>query len=755
MATAQSDTNTDAAVSPAVFGVLFERAPAPFLLIRVVPIRSDPVFTIAAVNDAYLLATGRSRDQMVGRPWLECFPDDSSLRRAFSTLSPDKTPQGAFWNALNTPLAGDDNKVEYLLHSLEAIARERQPSELDTFLVRLDDATRSLADPDGIVRTASRLLGEHLQADRCAYCTFEADQETFDVKSEYLRAGVPDLRGRFTMSQFGSEAAQYLLAGRPYVVKDTESDSIPDDVRVTYRQTYVRAFAVIPLHKEGRMLAIMGLHQQVPRNWLQQEVELIRLVANRCWECIQRANVTRALQINDQRLRLSQRTGRIGSFEWLPKEQRIIWTPELEALFGLPEGTLKGNSDELRERVVAEDLQQVGRIMADHMARGEPECSYECRAILPDGRLRWLGGHALLSYDETGAIDRITGVNIDIDAHKQTEAHLRESEQRLRAIFDGTYEYICLLAPDGTVLEANRASLEFAGNVLSDVTGDRFWDTPWFSHTPHASETMRQAVERAAAGEFVRFEASLSRPSGECLTFDISLHPIFNENGAVVLIVPEGRDITDRKEAEERLKQQWLTFDTVLSNTPDITYTFDLEGRFTYANRQLIIASHRSLKDTVGRTPRELGYPPALATRIEGQVKQVIETKQNVRAETAFTLPGGEVREYEYIYVPVLDEAGEVRAIAGASRDITERRQVEERLRESEAQFRQLIDSMPQLVWSSTPDGRDDLYNKQWTDYTGLSAEAAAGRGMADHTPGRSSRRHGTLEAFARDRRTL
>ncbi len=716
-------------MSPAVFGVLFERAPTPFLLIRVLQSHPGPVFTIAAVNDAYLLATGRSREQMVGRPWLDCFADDSSLRRAVSTLSPDRTPHGAFWNALNTPIAGDDNRVEYILHSLEAISREREPSELDTFLISLDSATRSLADPEQIVRTASKMLGEHLQADRCAYCTFEADQETFEIETEYLRPGICDLKGRFRLSQFGSEAAQCLLAGRPYVINDTESNSIPAGVRDTYRKVSVRAFAVMPLHKEGRLLAIMGLHQQMPRNWLQQEVELVTLVANRCWESIQRVNVTRALQINDQRLRLSQRTGRIGSFEWLPKEQRIIWTPELEALFGLQEGTLKGSPDELRGRVVAEDLEQVGRVIADHIARRQPECSYECRAILPDGKLRWLGGHALFFYDESGAIDRISGVNIDIDAHKQTEAHLRESEQRLRAIFDGTYEYICLLAPDGTVLEANRASLEFGGSVLSDVLGRQLWDTPWFSHTPQASKTIRDAVQRTAAGEFVRFEAGLNRPSGECLTFDISVHPIFNDDGEVVLIVPEGRDITDRKQAEERLHQQWLTFDTVLSNTPDITYTFDLEGRFTYANRQLITASHRSLKDTVGKTPRELGYPPALATRIEGQIKKVIETKQNVRAETAFTLPGGEVREYEYIYAPVLAEDGEVRAIAGASRDITERRQVEERLRESEARFRQLIDSMPQLVWSSTPDGRDDLYNKQWTDYTGLSAEDAAGEG--------------------------
>ena len=143
----------------------------------------------------------------------------------------------------------------------------------------------------------------------------------------------------------------------------------------------------------------------------------------------------------------------------------------------------------------------------------------------------------------------------DVTAQKQAAEALRESQDRLRAIYDGTYEYIGLLAPDGTLLEANRASLEFADNTRDDVVGRPFWDTPWFTGTPGAPEVIRESVARAAKGEFIRFEATVQRPSGECPTFDISFHPIRNEQGQVVLIVPEGRDITERKRAEEELKR--------------------------------------------------------------------------------------------------------------------------------------------------------------------------------------------------------
>ncbi len=278
----------------------------------------------------------------------------------------------------------------------------------------------------------------------------------------------------------------------------------------------------------------------------------------------------------------------------------------------------------------------------------------------------------------------------DVTEQKEAAARLRESRERLQAIYDGTYEYISLLAPDGTLLETNRASLEFAGNTRAEVVGRPFWDTPWFAYTPGAPEALKQAVARAASGEFVRFEATFRRPSGECPVFDLSLHPVRNEQGEVVLIVPEGRDITERKQTEERLRQQWHTFDTALSHTPDFTYTFDLEGRFTYVNRTLLSLWQKPLDEALGKNFFDLGYPLELAARLQRQIQQVIDTRQSLRDHTPFTGPTGETRDYEYIFVPVLAANGRVEAVAGSTRDVTERKRAEEQERERQAQ---LLDS--------------------------------------------------------------
>ena len=131
--------------------------------------------------------------------------------------------------------------------------------------------------------------------------------------------------------------------------------------------------------------------------------------------------------------------------------------------------------------------------------------------------------------------------------------------------------------------------------------------------------------------------------------------PLTGPNGEVAQWFGTCTDIEDQKQADSKLHQQWQTFDTALSHTPDFTYTFDLSGRFTYVNRALLSLLQKSLEDACGKNFFDLEYPPELAGRLQLQIQQVIDTRQPVRDRTEFTGPTGETRFYEYIFVPVLD----------------------------------------------------------------------------------------------------
>ena len=140
------------------------------------------------------------------------------------------------------------------------------------------------------------------------------------------------------------------------------------------------------------------------------------------------------------------------------------------------------------------------------------------------------------------------------ELERTTEA-LRENQARIKAIYDSTDVYLALLTPDGSVLDCNQSSLSFAGNALKDVVGRKFWETPWFTGTPGAPESLQDFIRRAAHGEFIRAEFPLLRPDGKEIFFDFVLSPVRDEHGKVVLLVPEARDITDLKRAEAALLQ--------------------------------------------------------------------------------------------------------------------------------------------------------------------------------------------------------
>ncbi len=137
---------------------------------------------------------------------------------------------------------------------------------------------------------------------------------------------------------------------------------------------------------------------------------------------------------------------------------------------------------------------------------------------------------------------------------------------------------------------------------------------------------------------------------------------------------------SQHEQDQESLQQLWRTLDTVLSNTPDFTYIFDLEGRFTYINQALLTLWQKSLEQAVGKNFFELDYPSELAAKLQRQIQEVICTRAPVRDETPFTGPTGIERQYEYIFVPVIGTDGAVQAVAGSTRDITERKRAEQGL---------------------------------------------------------------------------
>jgi PAS domain S-box-containing protein len=178
----------------------------------------------------------------------------------------------------------------------------------DRLLSRLDDAVRPLVRSEDITFTAARVLGQHLNVDRCAYASVEDDEDTFHLIDNYTN-GVPSIVGRYRFRQFGEECLRLMRSGQPYVVEDAETDArIRFDDRPAYLLTSIRAVVCVPILKSERLVAAMAVHMQTPRVWAASEIELVQRVASRSWESIERTRVERDREALLERAESANRT---------------------------------------------------------------------------------------------------------------------------------------------------------------------------------------------------------------------------------------------------------------------------------------------------------------------------------------------------------------------------------------------------------------------------------------------------------------
>lgn len=131
-------------------------------------------------------------------------------------------------------------------------------------------------------------------------------------------------------------------------------------------------------------------------------------------------------------------------------------------------------------------------------------------------------------------------------------------EKLARVVLDGLYEFVGLLDANGKTLEINQAALDGAGLRLEDIRNKPFWEARWWQVSRETQEEQRKLIERASTGEFVRCDVEIyGRAFGEeTIVVDYSILPIRDRNGRVVFLLPEGRNITDKKRAEAELARK-------------------------------------------------------------------------------------------------------------------------------------------------------------------------------------------------------
>ncbi|WDF45559.1 PAS domain-containing sensor histidine kinase [Chryseobacterium sp. KACC 21268] len=271
-----------------------------------------------------------------------------------------------------------------------------------------------------------------------------------------------------------------------------------------------------------------------------------------------------------------------------------------------------------------------------------------------------------------------------------------ETDARMKALIEATSDVVYSLSPDWEEMR----ELDGRGFLKDAEAPSKNWRS--VNIYPDDMDLVNSTIEKCIRTKKIfELEHRVLRADGTPGWTSSKAIPILDDNDNIIEWFGIAKDITQRKEAEEALQnakvqsdQQKRLYETITSSTPDLLYVFDLDYRFTYANEALLNMWGKTWDDSIGKTLLENGYEPWHAEMHEKEIDQIKETKLPIRGEVSFPHAVLGRRVYDYIFTPVINENGDLEAIAGATRDVTERKKWEENLENSSKVLQELNEKL-------------------------------------------------------------
>ncbi|GHO72276.1 hypothetical protein KSD_00470 [Ktedonobacter sp. SOSP1-85] len=285
------------------------------------------------------------------------------------------------------------------------------------------------------------------------------------------------------------------------------------------------------------------------------------------------------------------------------------------------------------------------------------------------------------------------------------------SEHLYADILETISDRLVILTPDGMVLTISQRPLEDAHLRREEVVGKPFTETPWWSYAPPVQQQLRAAIEQASRSEIVHFETRIRPQEGWYLDLAVTMTPHLNADRQVEYLIYTGLDITARKRAEEGLR---VLIDTI----PQFVWMMRPDGSCEYSNQRWCDSTNMTSEQAQGDGWLQAIHPDD-QQRVLERWQYAVQTGRPYEAEQR--LRHGTTGEYRWFLVrgaPYRDDQGTILKWFGTATDIDEQKQAEQRIKASEQNWRVLAETLPQLVWTTQPDGRVDYCNQRYCDLT-------------------------------------
>ena len=309
---------------------------------------------------------------------------------------------------------------------------------------------------------------------------------------------------------------------------------------------------------------------------------------------------------------------------------------------------------------------------------------------------------------------------------------LLEAESRFQAIFDQTFQFTGLLKPDGTILEANQTALDFAGISKSDVVNQPFWSAYWWQISPQTQTDLRMAIAKASTGEFVRYPVQVQGKNKTVITIDFSLRPIKDKRGKVYLIIPEGRDISDRIKAEKALQKSEARYKAIVEDQTELICRYRQDYTISYVNDAFCRYFGLDKAKLIDREYTPVVYEADLEKVLQ-LVASMNQNNQTITVENRVWAKG-EVRWTQWNNRMMFDETGKFMEYQAVGRDINTLKEIEAKLRESEEKFRRAFEDAATGKALVAPNGEFIQVNQAFCEIVGYSEAELLNKTFQDIT---------------------
>ncbi|MEW6495174.1 MAG: transporter substrate-binding protein, partial [Cyanobacteriota bacterium] len=489
----------------------------------------------------------------------------------------------------------------------------------------------------------------------------------------------------FTFADLNSKAEKMISMSKAEVIGKRMCELLPINRTGGFLEKYIRVVETgIPLEEEFPLST-----PEVKASWLHHQVVPLRDgIAITARDITERKRSEDALKESEARLRLALEAAQMGIWDWNILSDELVYSEQLGPVFGLPSGIYHPTFEALLNSVHPEDRDRV--IQAVARAIGEAtDYAVEFRVICPDGTLRWVGNKGQVYYDETGLPVRMLGVAMNITDRKLATEALQQSEERMRALLNAIPDRMFRHRIDGTYLDVKVQE----GDIISSsktLIGKNLHDTPMPDEVKN--QMLRLLQIAVQTGDLQTYEHNLPKADG-VKSYEARI--VKSGIDEAVCIV---RDITERKQSEEALRQQKEILQSIFDHIPIMVVFYDATGQMLLLNREVERVLGWSIEEVETIDLLAECYPDP---EYRQQVLDFMLTPTRKWHDFKTRTKDGSILDTSWTNIPLSDGTS-----IGIGQDITERKQVEQARRQAEKRYRSIFENTVEGLFQIAPDGR-------------------------------------------------